>query len=167
MNLEDRADDIKFLISDQDTKFTTALDAVFTAIGVQIIKTPVRGATRERDSREVNRQRPPRMPGPDADHQRTAPAAGPERVHRSLQPASPAPSAAARAHPQGVRINEPWPRMPRFCGGTGPSASMNMPRSHEVTKFAQHFICRHVCGRAELPFFCGTPVAPANQDSHP
>jgi putative transposase len=42
VNLEDRADDIKFLIRDRDTKFTTAFDAVFTAIGVRIIKTPVR-----------------------------------------------------------------------------------------------------------------------------
>jgi len=42
MTLEGRADGLKFLIHDRDTKFTTAFDAVFTAIGVQIIKTPVR-----------------------------------------------------------------------------------------------------------------------------
>ncbi len=34
--------------------------------------------------------------GPDADHRRTAPSAGPRRVHRPLQPASPAPGIAAR-----------------------------------------------------------------------
>jgi putative transposase len=40
-NLEDHADGLKFLIRDQDARFTTAFDAVFTAAGVRIIKTPV------------------------------------------------------------------------------------------------------------------------------
>jgi putative transposase len=39
MNLEDRAGGLKFVI--RDAKFTAAFDAVFTATGVQIIKTPV------------------------------------------------------------------------------------------------------------------------------
>ena len=42
MNLEDHADGVKFLIRDRDTKFTAAFDAVFTAVGVRIIKTPIR-----------------------------------------------------------------------------------------------------------------------------
>ena len=41
MNLEGRADGLKFLIRDRDTKFTAAFDAAFTAIGVRIVKTPV------------------------------------------------------------------------------------------------------------------------------
>jgi putative transposase len=41
MNLEGRADGLKFLIRDRDTKFTAGFDAVFTAIGVRIIHTPV------------------------------------------------------------------------------------------------------------------------------
>jgi putative transposase len=40
MNLEGQADGLKFLICDRDAKFTAAFDAVFTAIGVRIIKTP-------------------------------------------------------------------------------------------------------------------------------
>jgi hypothetical protein len=42
MNLEGQADGLKFLIRDRDAKFTAAFDAVFTAAGVRIIKTPVR-----------------------------------------------------------------------------------------------------------------------------
>ena len=42
MALEGHADRLKFLIRDRDTKFTAAFDAVFTAVGVRIIKTPIR-----------------------------------------------------------------------------------------------------------------------------
>jgi len=41
MHLAEQADGLKFLIHDRDAKFTAASDAVFTAIGVRIIKTPV------------------------------------------------------------------------------------------------------------------------------
>ena len=41
MNLEGRANHLKFLIRDRDTKFTAGFDAVFTATGVRIVKTPV------------------------------------------------------------------------------------------------------------------------------
>jgi hypothetical protein len=41
MNFEDRADSFKFLIRDRDAKFTAAFDAVLTAAGIRIIKTPV------------------------------------------------------------------------------------------------------------------------------
>jgi transposase len=85
MNLEGRAPSVKFLIRDRDMKFTAGFDAVFTAIGVRIIQYPCPGAAGERHSRTLDRQCTPRMPGPDTDHRRTAPAAGPRRVRRSLR----------------------------------------------------------------------------------
>jgi putative transposase len=42
MNLDDQADSFRFLIRDRDAKFTAACDAVFRAIGVRIIESPVR-----------------------------------------------------------------------------------------------------------------------------
>jgi hypothetical protein len=42
MNLEDQVGGLKFLIRDRDARFTAAFDAVFTAVGVRIFKTPVR-----------------------------------------------------------------------------------------------------------------------------
>jgi transposase InsO family protein len=42
MNLMGRADSFKFVVRDRDTKFTAAFDAVFTAVGVRIIRTPIR-----------------------------------------------------------------------------------------------------------------------------
>jgi len=47
VDLDDRAgaQAIKFLIRDRDAKFTAAFDAVFTAIGARIIRTPVQAPT--------------------------------------------------------------------------------------------------------------------------
>ena len=42
MDLDDAGRRIRFLIRDRDAKFTAAFDAVFTAIDIRIITTPVR-----------------------------------------------------------------------------------------------------------------------------
>ena len=42
MNLDDTNRRFRFLIRDRDAKFTAAFDAVFTAIDIRIVETPVR-----------------------------------------------------------------------------------------------------------------------------
>jgi hypothetical protein len=56
-NLEENAVGLKFLIRDRDAKFTAAFDAVFTAIGVRIIKT--RCGRRERTRSQKGGSAPP------------------------------------------------------------------------------------------------------------
>ena len=40
IDLDRRADSLRFLLRDRDAKFTAAFDTVFTAAGIQVIKTP-------------------------------------------------------------------------------------------------------------------------------
>jgi transposase InsO family protein len=40
MELDERAQDFRFLIRDRDTKFTGAFDAVFTTAGIRVLRTP-------------------------------------------------------------------------------------------------------------------------------
>ncbi len=90
MNLDDRVDGFKFLIHDRDAKFTAAFDAVFTAVGARIIKTPVRAG--ERLCRTLGAHSTGRGHRPDADRRAEAPSHGPGPVRRALQRASPSPS---------------------------------------------------------------------------
>jgi transposase InsO family protein len=104
MEIENHADGLKFLIRDRDAKFTAAFDAVFTATGVRIIKTPVRApranAIAERWVGSARRECLDRMlitgerhlglvPGEYTDHYNG------HRPHRSLQQDPP----AGRLHP--------------------------------------------------------------------
>ncbi|MEU8217225.1 hypothetical protein AB0C47_15775 [Micromonospora taraxaci] len=40
MDLDQRVAELRFLLRDRDTKFTAAFDAVVTAAGIDVIKTP-------------------------------------------------------------------------------------------------------------------------------
>jgi putative transposase len=42
LGLDNHADRFRFLIRDRDAKFAPSLDAVFTAVGVEILRTPIR-----------------------------------------------------------------------------------------------------------------------------
>jgi putative transposase len=42
MDLEDRTGQLRWLVRDRDTKFTATFDAVFTAEGIRVLRTPVR-----------------------------------------------------------------------------------------------------------------------------
>jgi putative transposase len=42
MDLGDRAEQLRFLVRDRDSKFTAAFDAVFAGADIRIIRTPVR-----------------------------------------------------------------------------------------------------------------------------
>ena len=110
INLEDRADGLKFLIRDRDAKFTAGFDAVLAAAGVRITKTPVQApranAIAERWIASVRRECPDRMLitgerhlrfvlGEYIDHYNT------HRPHRALQQSPP----AGCPHPPALGAN--------------------------------------------------------------
>ena len=121
MNLDDHADSLKFLIRDRDAKFAAAFDAVFTAIGVRIIKTPVRApranAIAERwiasarreclDRILITGERHVRLAlGEYIDHYNS------HRPHRALQQSPP----AGRPHPPAPDTNVRVLRRDRLGG---------------------------------------------------
>ena len=55
MSLADQADGLKFLIRDRDAKFTDAFDAMLTAAGIRIIRTPVQAPRAKRDRGTLDR----------------------------------------------------------------------------------------------------------------
>jgi transposase InsO family protein len=121
MNLGDHADGFKFLVRDRDTKFTAAFDAVLTAAGMRIIKTPVRApranAIAERwiasarheclDRVLITSERHLRLVlGEYADHYNC------HRPHRALQQGPP----AGRPHPPALSANVRVLRRDRLGG---------------------------------------------------
>jgi putative transposase len=104
MDLEGHAAGLKFLIRDRDAKFTAAFDAVFTAAGVRIIKTPVQApranAIAERWIASARRECLDRMLITSERHLRLVLSEyvdhyNAHRPHRALQQNPP----AGRAHP--------------------------------------------------------------------
>ena len=113
MTLEQPADGLKFLIRDRDAKFTAAFDAVRTAVGARILKTPVQApranAIAERwiasarreclDRILVSSERHLRLVlGEYADHHNT------HRPHRTLQQNPPGGRAQPPAAMTSMRI---------------------------------------------------------------
>jgi putative transposase len=118
MELQARADDLKFLIRDRDTKFTTAFDAVFTAAGVRIIKTPVRApranAIAERWISSARRECLDRMLITGERHLRAVLSEYVDHydVHRPHR-------ALCQGRLLGVSVRLLWVRMSGSCGGIG------------------------------------------------
>ncbi len=119
MDLEGCADSLKFLIRDRDTKFTAMFDAVFTAIGARIIRTPVRApranTIAERWVGSVRRECLDRMLITGERHLRLVLCEyidhyNTHRPHRALQQSPP----AGRTHQPALGAS-----VPGFCAGTG------------------------------------------------
>jgi hypothetical protein len=86
LTLGERLEDIRFLIRDRGSNFTTSFDAVFQAAGARVLRTAVQArrmnAICERLDCTLRRE----MPGPRADPRRGTPARHPDRIPGALQP---------------------------------------------------------------------------------
>jgi hypothetical protein len=136
MDLDDAHRRFRFLIRDRDSKFTAAFDAVFTAIDVRIITTPVRApranAIAERFVGTVRRGLLDRIL---IVNKRRAAAVLREferyyndhRPHRTLGQAAPRVRSPAVQQPRSLRSND---------ATASAGSSMNMSRSPDVRRLS-------------------------------
>ncbi len=80
----DRAEPIRFLIHDRDSKFTAAFDEVFHSDAIRTDPHTRARAARERVHRTVDRHRTPRVARPDPDREPTPPRTSPPGLHPPL-----------------------------------------------------------------------------------
>jgi len=85
LSLDERFEDIKFLIRDRGSNFTRSFDAVFEATGARILRSAVQTPRDEHDLRTPRRHPAPRDTGPRADPRRATSARRPDRVPGALQ----------------------------------------------------------------------------------
>jgi putative transposase len=121
MNLEDHTDGtgFKFLIRDRGYQVHRRLRRGVHRDRRADHQDAGAGAPGERDRGTLDRQRPPRVPGPDADHRRTAPAPNPERGTPITTTRTGRTGHCSRTRPQGAHSHPSGQPIRAFCGETG------------------------------------------------
>jgi len=121
-----RTGKFRFLIRDRDVKFTSAFRRDLRRRGREDSEDSAADAPGGLLRRTVGAHRTSRVHRPDADLRRTAPAIGPRRLRRPLQPAQ-APSV-----PPATTTTRPGSARRRVVGGTNPSATGARRRDQRI-----------------------------------